>query len=445
MRIHIKTYGCQMNERESDAAYALLASCGHSTAQGEFDADVIILNTCSVRDQSERKAIGKLGILKRLKRERPAILLGVMGCMAQSRGEELLKDIPHLDFVIGTDQLHALPETLDELAASKARVAKTGSDGKAGQADGSRTSSDNAFSEYISVMRGCNRFCSYCIVPFVRGRERSRPQEEIVEEARLLAASGIKEITLLGQNIAAYGLDGRTPPLDDNVSPFAELLERLDGIEGLRRIRFTSPHPAFFNSRLIETLGGLRKGCDCVHLPLQSGSDRILKLMNRPYSAVEYLAITERLLKLVPSMLFSTDVIVGFPGETEEDFEATRSLMEKVAFDNAFIFKYSPRRGTKAAGLPDDIPMELKERRNQLLLEDMERRVEQRNMELVGKTLEVLAEGPSKRNPKRWSGRTSSNKLAVFDPPTGIRPGELLNVRICSSTSMTLFGELASS
>jgi len=443
MRIYIKTYGCQMNERDSEAALALLASCGHSAAQGEFDADVIILNTCSVRDQSERKAVGKLGLLKRLKRERPSLLLGVMGCMAQSLGDKLLETIPHLDFVIGTDQIHSLPEVIDELAATRKPLSKTAPDDALAKMDAHRVSSDNTFSEFISIMRGCNRFCSYCIVPFVRGRERSRDKGEIVEEAKRLAAAGIKEIMLLGQNVAAYGLDGTHPPIKDDVSPFAELLEELNGIDGIRRIRFTSPHPAFFNSRLVEALGRLDKLCDCLHLPLQSGSDKILKLMNRPYSAAQYLELTERIKARVPTMIFSTDVIVGFPGETEEDFEATRALMEKVSFDNAFIFKYSPRRGTNAAKLGDDVPQEAKERRNHILLEDLDSRVEQRNMELVGKTFEILVEGPSKRNPKRWAGRTTGNKLVVFDPPPGTKPGDFFTATIASSTSMTLFGELA--
>jgi tRNA-2-methylthio-N6-dimethylallyladenosine synthase len=286
MRVHIKTYGCQMNERDSEAALALLVSRGHVAAASEDDADAVILNTCSVRDQAERKALGKLGVLGHLKERKPDLLLGVMGCMAQRLGEELLEKLPHLDFVVGTDQLNHLPETLAE-AAAHSRLALIARDPENLEGmDAHRPElARSPISAFISISRGCNRFCSYCIVPYVRGRETSRAPDSIVAEAEALVESGVKEITLLGQNVAAYGFDGVPPPIPDDASPFADLLARLSSLEALRRLRFTSPHPAFFNARLIEAIGALLKVCAAVHLPLQSGSDRVLKAMNRPYDA----------------------------------------------------------------------------------------------------------------------------------------------------------------
>ncbi|OGV49720.1 MAG: tRNA (N6-isopentenyl adenosine(37)-C2)-methylthiotransferase MiaB [Lentisphaerae bacterium GWF2_44_16] len=442
LKVYIKTFGCQMNERDSESAAALLSADAFSITDSEKDADILIFNTCSVRDQAERKAIGKIGILKRLKRSRPHIFIGIMGCMAQSRGAELLKEIPHLDFVIGTGQLHRLPEIIkseirkrhktvfDELArpdfnALAAHLADT----------------ENNFSASIAVMTGCNRFCSYCIVPYVRGREHSRPPDEIIEEAEKLVASGVREILLLGQNIAAYGLDGKSPP-KDAFSPFAELLEKLNNIDGLYRIRFTSPHPAYFNDRLIDAVTSLPKICESIHLPLQSGSDRILKLMNRPYTSAHYMSVVNKLKSKSPRMIFSTDVIVGFPGETEDDFNATRGIMNEVAFDNAFIFKYSKRRDTLAAEMPEQLEQKIKEERNKILLEDLAERTGRYNASLVGKILEVMAEGPSKRNSSRWAGRSSSNKIVIFEPESSVSSGSLINVKIERSTPMTLFGKI---
>lgn len=441
MNIYIKTYGCQMNERDSDAAAAMLAADGHTIVDSEDQADLILLNTCSVRDQAERKAIGKLGILKRLKEEQehPHLLFGIMGCMAQRCGEELLKTVPHLNFVVGTDRIHELPEIVASLPAPR-KIAATGHD-NLNDVDGIDAHLRRSFSDFITIMRGCNRYCSYCIVPYVRGRERSRSPESILEEARKLAEAGVKEIMLLGQNVAAYGIDGIHFP--DTVSPFADLLEKLAEIDGIRRIRFTSPHPAFFNTRLIDAIAKTPKVCKSVHLPLQSGSDRILMAMNRPYTAEQYLHIVDSLKEKCGEIAFSTDIIVGFPGETDADFEATRAVLKRVAYDNAFIFKYSPRKGTKAAEqMADDVPQSVKEERNRILLEDLAECSERANLPFVGRTIEVLAEGVSKRNAARWCGRSDLNKLVVFEPDGQIRPGDLVPVRIDHATAMTLFGKL---
>jgi tRNA-2-methylthio-N6-dimethylallyladenosine synthase len=299
-------------------------------------------------------------------------------------------------------------------------------------------------SAYIAVMRGCNRFCSYCIVPYVRGREKSRDPESVVEEAARLVAGGVREVTLLGQNVAAYGLDGRLKP-ESGESPFADLLKRLSEIEELKRLRFVSPHPAFFNDTLIEAIATLPKVCDNIHLPMQSGADGILKKMNRGYTSREYMSIVGKLRELSPGITFSTDVIVGFPGETEDDFEATRRLFNEVEFDNAYIFKYSPREGTKAARLADSVPIEVKEERNQILLDDLKKVTAKHNERLVGSTVSVLVDGVSKRNKERWSGRTTSNKVVVFTPSPETRRGDTVTLKVERATSSTLFAEIAES
>lgn len=438
MKFFIKTYGCQMNERDSEAAAAMLIADGHVQADSENDADLILFNTCSVREQAELKAIGKLSILKKLSGSRPGICFGVMGCMAQNRGEELLKKIPHLNFVLGTDKIHELPEIV--------RHHRPGSKVSDLEHDDIRDAAGldshlpvNGFKAYVSIMRGCDRFCSYCIVPYVRGRERSRSPEAVLDEIRALAGAGVKEVMLLGQNVAAYGVKGLK--MEPDVSPFADLLEAAARIEGIERIRFTSPHPAFFNKRLIECIANTPQVCKSVHLPLQSGSDRILKAMNRPYTAEEYLEIVRSLKeKCAGNIAFSTDIIVGFPGETEEDFEQTRRIMQEVEYDLAYIFKYSPRKGTRSAKMEDDVPQSVKEERNLILLGELEKSSLKANLKTVGQTLEVLAEGPSRRNPARWCGRTDQNRMTVFENSTGAAVGDKLRVRIDRATAMTLFG-----
>ncbi len=444
MNFYIKTYGCQMNERDSDSAAALLESAGFKPVYSEEEADIIILNTCSVREQAEIKAIGKMQILKKLQKLKPGMIFGIMGCMAQSRGEELLKKIKHLDFALGTDQIHAIADVVGNIIEERKKMLRDercDADTPGIDAHREAPAGEHVYSAFISIMRGCSRFCSYCIVPFTRGPERSRSMEPIVKEAQMLAQQGIKEIMLLGQNVAAYGLDGKAPPPPPDVSPFADLLEKLNDIEGLERIRFTSPHPAFFNEKLIDAVARLPKVCKSVHLPLQSGSDRILAKMNRPYTSARYLEIARSLREKVPGITFSTDVIVGFPTETEEDFNATRNLMKEIGFDNAYIFKYSPRKGTRSAKWEDDVPQEVKEERNQILLADLEESLKIRNAALKGQTFKVLAEGPSKRNPERWQGRTDTFKNVVFIPKTPIRPGDFADVTIGRTTSMTLYAD----
>ncbi len=429
-----------MNERDSEAMAAILLEKGHKVVTDENEADVLLFNTCSVREQAERKAVGKVGILKKLKKKKPDIFIGILGCMAQRRGEELLKQIPHLDFVLGTDQLERLPDIIEQETKKREKIAYT------------ETNSDllkgvrhhlkgNKISEFISVMRGCDMFCAYCIVPYVRGREKSRAIDDIVQEATEIVNNGIKEITLLGQNVSAYGLNQKTKDRP-TLSPFADLLYKLNEINGLERIRFISPHPYFFNDHLIDAISNLPKVCNNIHLPIQSGSDRILKKMNRRYNSSMYMDIVNKLRARDPDITFSTDIIVAFPGEAEEDFLATRNLMKEVEFDNAYIFKYSPREGTPAAKYEDQIPQKVKEERNHLLLSDLSDITQKHNKALEGNTLKVLVEGPSKRNSERWTGRTTTNKVTIFEPEPKIKPGDIIQVKIDRSTSMTLFGEI---
>ena len=440
MKVYIKTYGCQMNERDSDAMASQLEAEGHTIVSTEEEADALIFNTCSVRDAAERKAKGKIGYMKKLKARKPGLIIGVAGCMAQRLGDQLLEELPHLDFVLGTGQLHTLPEQLKKVREQQLRFSETAPSPDVLTGMSGHFSRD--WHAEIAITRGCNRFCSYCIVPYVRGREISRSLEDVIDEAKQLAANGTKEILLLGQNVAAYGLGGDTRPPAPDHSPFAELLEELDKIDGLLRIRYTSPYVTYFNTRLIETLARSKKVCHNIHLPLQSGSDRVLKEMNRQYTRESYLAKVAELRAAIPDITFSTDVIVGFPGETDEDFAMTREVMNQVDYAQSFVFKYSPRPGAKSAEREDSVPEEVKEERNQILLADLAARVEKRLAGMKNETVEVLVEGVSPRNPDRWSGRTGTNIMVHFEPDDKIETGTLRNVKIIQTNPVSLFGKL---
>ena len=429
-----------MNERDSEAIKALLVQAGHSIADGEYDADVLLFNTCSVRDAAERKAKGKIGYMKKLKDRNPDLIIGVMGCMAQRLGDQLLAELPHLDFVLGTGQLHKALESIESIAATRKRFSAT--DPYPDEIDMLGYHGTPSWSAQIAITRGCNRFCSYCIVPYVRGREISRSMESIIDEAKQLADSGVKEILLLGQNVAAYGLNGDTRPPADDHSPFADLLENLNAIPGLKRIRYTSPYVSYFNKRLISALAECSKVCHNIHLPLQSGSDRILKAMNRQYTADSYREKVQQLRDAIGDLTFSTDVIVGFPGEEEEDFQLTRDLMNEIGFEQSFIFKYSPRPGAKSAELADTVSEEEKLRRNNLLLDDLQQRISSRLATLNGSVQEVLCEGVSARNSDRWTGRTGTNFVVHFKPDETVKVGDIRKVRITKPGNVSLVGEL---
>ena len=396
MKIHIKTYGCQMNERDSEALAGMLTAAGHTMVATEEEAEVLLFNTCSVREQAERKAKGKIGYMKKLKARRPELIIGALGCMAQRLGDELLNELPHLDFVLGTGQLHTLVPLVESIRADRRQVASISESAEVLTGMGShyRPAGESGadFKAQIAITRGCNRFCSYCIVPYVRGREISRAPEDVIAEARQLAADGAKELLLLGQNVAAYGRGGDVNPPPAGVSPFAELLEELDRIPELLRIRFTSPYPTYFNDRLIAAIAGSRTVCRNIHLPLQSGSDRILAAMNRQYTAAGYRAVAAALRAAMPDVTFSTDVIVGFPGETEEDFAASREFVRSMEFANLHIFTYSPRSGTPAAEFPDRVPAETARRRHREMAAIAAESKRRFAASQIGQTLPVIFE-----------------------------------------------------
>ena len=441
-----------MNERDSEAVASLLIQRGYRLARTERDADVILLNTCSVRDLAEQKAIGKMNLLGQMKKKRPEVVLGYLGCMAQSRGATLTQQQPVVDLVVGTQRFHHVPDYLDKIFADRAAAAdQYDAELKAivdvAEEAGSEstirdhvigTNGDRQVTGFVSIMQGCEMFCSFCIVPYTRGAERSRSIGEIEAEVERLVASGVKEVTLLGQIVTSYGR--KTIPKKAGKSAFVQLLEAVNDVPGLERIRFTSPHPKGFGDDLVQAYRDLPKLCEHAHLPVQSGSDRILKAMGRGYSRDWFLKIVEKLRAARPGIAITTDIIVGYPGETAEDFAATEELMRVVEFDQAYIFKYSPRRDTPAAELPDDVPTDEKERRNQVLLELLNAGLDRKHAAMVGKTVEILVEGRSAKGGKRMLGRTRRNDIVVFDGSER-QKGELLTVKITGSTTTTLYGE----
>lgn len=444
-RVYLKTYGCQMNERDSEAVAAQLRGRGYAIVESEAEADVVLLNTCAVRDQAEQKAIGKSDYLARRKVAEPNFVFGVMGCMAQNRGEDLLARLPDLDLLIGTQKFHRVPEHLDAMLASIHGQGPRPStivdlDAEAGSQNTIREHREaRQVSAFVSIMQGCDMHCTFCIVPKTRGPERCRPPAEIVEEVRELVRRGTREVTLLGQIVTSYGR--RELPFVGGRSPFVQLLEALHAIDGLARIRFTSPHPRGFKDDLVKAFRDLPKLCPSCHLPLQSGSDRMLKAMHRPYSAARFERIVHDLRAAIPDMTFSTDIIVGFPGETDEDFEGTRQVFERVAFDMAYIFRYSVRTGTPAAELPDAVPADVKEARNQALLTLLDASSRRRNEGLVGTVQEVLVEGAARRGEGRLTGRTPHFRKVIFDGRERL-VGELVPVRIERATVAAVEGRL---
>ena len=444
-RVYIKTYGCQMNERDSEAVAALLRARGYRIVQDENACDVMLLNTCSVRDMAEQKAIGKASYASQKKKRNPRFVLGILGCMAQNRGAALLDALPDVDLIVGTQKFHQVPDYLDNLRAAQEAGAPLGRTivdiaEEAGSQNTIRDHvlEDNQVTAFVSIQQGCNMDCAFCIVPKTRGDERSRPMDEIVRECEQLAERGVKEITLLGQIVTSYGR--RDYAHTDGITPFVQLLERVNAIPGIKRIRFTSPHPRGFKDDLIQAYGRLEKLCEYVHLPLQSGSDRILKAMNRPYSRDRYRQIVDDLRRVRPDMYFSTDVIVGFPGETDEEFAQTRELFEACNYDMAYIFKYSIRTGTPAAVLADQIPDEVKEARNEELLRILQANSNRRNATLLGTTQEVLVEGPDKKG-LGYMGRTRGNRIVHFAAHERLI-GELVPVKIERVSTAVLYGSL---
>ena len=477
-KFFIKTYGCQMNERDSEQVAHSLAARGYERVGHESEADVVLLNTCSVRDMADQKALGKMGMLGQLAKERPHMVFGFLGCMAQARGASLLKNLPYVDLVVGTQKFHHVADYVDELVARKKNRISENVERPTPinreQAPNAQRPIENRMDDlrfsivdieeeagsqstirdqqltlgkataFVSIMQGCNMHCTFCIVPQTRGAERSRSIGEIVAEVRDLVSRGVKEVTLLGQIVNLYGR--HEFPKVDNKSPFVQLLGSVHEVEGLERLRFTSPHPIGFRDDLIDAISRLPKLVEHVHLPLQSGSNKILKAMHRAYTAEKYADLVRRIRRARHGIAITTDIIVGFPGETEEDYKQTRDLVEEIEFDNAFVFRYSPRRDTPAAEMTDQIDEHLKEERNQDLLEVVNKSNRRILERLVGSQVEVLCEGPSKTNRARLMGRTRTNKIVVF--PRSKRPtgesekfvGQLVNVRIERANGFSLYG-----
>jgi tRNA-2-methylthio-N6-dimethylallyladenosine synthase len=444
--VFIKTYGCQMNVRDSEQVARDLASRGYDLVEKEEMADVVLLNTCSVRDMAEQKAIGKMQTLGGRKKHRQHQVIGFLGCMAQSRGASILDELPDVDLIIGTQKFHEVGRHVDALfeqlrgnpGTVPSRIVDVAEEAGSQNTIRDHILAPNQVTAFVSIMQGCNMHCTFCIVPSTRGAERSRPIGEIVAEVESLVRQGVKEVTLLGQIVNLYGR--HEFPAVDGRSPFAQLLHAVCAVPGLERVRFTSPHPIGFKEDIISCFGDLPNLCEHVHLPMQSGSDRILKSMHRAYTRAGYQRLIDKLRAAQPKISFTTDIIVGFPGETEDDFRQTCELVREVAFDNAFVFRYSPRRDTPAAAMEGQLTEEVKMERNQVLLTILDEIAAVRVRNLLGREDEILVEGESRTNPNRFQGRTRTNRLVLIDANERWR-GEILPVRLTESTGFTYYAE----
>jgi tRNA-2-methylthio-N6-dimethylallyladenosine synthase len=444
--VFIKTYGCQMNERDSEAVAAQFVARGYSLALSETAADVVLLNTCSVRESAEQRALGKMAALSaQLRRRRPDAILGYVGCMAQSRAAELLAPKRGVRLVLGTQKFHRAVEYIEDLRAGRRAdvcdvAPEPGSESAIRDHVAPPNGQPRPVTAFVSIMQGCNQQCSFCIVPHTRGRERSRSIDDIVAECRELADRGVREVTLLGQIVTSYAR-GEIPARGGR-SPFVQLLDAVHAIDRLDRIRFTSPHPRGYGPDLVDAYTRLPKLGSSAHLPVQSGSNRILRLMRRGYTRERYLDLVGQLRQARPGLAITTDFIVGFPGEMDADFADTLDLARQVQFDSAYLFKYSARRNTPTATLPDQVPVTIREQRHAQLLDLVNAFAAGQLADLVGRTLPVLVSGPSRRNPARLEGRTSCNKIVVFEgSPRHV--GALIDIRIVRATATTLYGDPA--
>jgi len=424
-----------MNKLDSEAVAGHLLDAGYTETALACDADVVLINTCSVRQHAEDKVWSLLGTLRSRKAREPGLVIAVMGCMAQRERERIQARMPHVDLVVGTMELARLPELIGEVRERRRRVLAV-AEGGLGAPPRVVRRRPSRFQAFVGVMRGCDNFCAYCVVPYVRGREQSRPVEEIADEVRRLADDGVREVTLLGQNVNSYG---RT--LGDGTT-LATLLRRLDRIEGLGRLRFVTSHPKDASDELFRAMADLPSVCPYLHMPAQAGSNRVLRDMNRGYSREHYLERIARLRETVPGVEVSGDFIVGFPGETDEEFEETADLVRRVEYLNCFIFKYSPREGTRAAAMPDDVPWAAKRERNRRLLAVQQAIMGRRQAAMVGRTVEVLVEGASKKDAAKLTGRSRANHIVAF-PGDAALAGRTVTVAIEDSTPLTLLGRLS--
>jgi len=434
-RVFIHAFGCQMNKLDAELALSALWRAGYEEAATPEEADVVLYNTCSVRAHAEERVYSNVGKLKSLKRRKPRLIIGILGCMAQKDGEKIFERLPHVDLVCGTREFPRIAELIEE-ARRADRVLACSEDAAVSEAR-EISVRPNRRQAFLSILRGCDNYCAYCVVPAVRGPEISRPAVEVVDEAKRLADDGCREITLLGQNVNSYG-KSFTPP----TAALADLLARLDRIAGLARVRFVTSHPKDMSREILEAVRDLPTVCEHLHMPAQSGSDRVLAAMNRRYTASGYRDLVALARELVPGIAIASDFIVGFPGETAAEFDETAALVRDVRFQNSFVFKYSTRPGTAAAKLADDVPWEEKRRRNLALLEIQSAIQLEENRKFIGQEAEVLVEGPSHRDASRLTGRLRTNQIAVFEGPQTLA-GELVRVRVESATPLTLAGSRA--
>ena len=433
-KLHLITYGCQMNEYDSERVAGLLGEQQYELTDRPDEADVILLNTCAIREKAEDKVFSQLGALKHLKGTRPDLIIGVMGCMAQLQQGRIRERAPYVDLVFGSPSIARVGDLLARVKEGRGPILETG-EGPLVKIT-TRPNGATQLKAFVTVMEGCEKHCTFCVVPTTRGRERSHPPDVIVEEIRGLAAAGCKEVTLLGQTVNAYGRD-LTPPTD-----LAELLERVNEIDGIERIRFTTSNPCNLTPRLIRAIRDVPKAVEYLHLPLQSGSDRVLTRMNRGYTRAAYLELIDELRDAVSDIALSTDLIVGFPGETDEDFAQTVEMVERVAYDNVFAFRYSRRPGTPAATMPDQVSDEVKATRNTALLAVAERVGTERRRRLEGRVMPVLVDGASRKNPREATGRTRCNRVVNFDTRGRDLFGSVLPVRITQALPHSLRGEM---
>ena len=432
----IQTYGCQMNEEDSEKLSGMLKSIGYTRTEVKEEASIILFNTCCVRENAENKVYGNLGNLKKLKKKNPDLIIGICGCMMQQQGmaDKILKEFPYVDIIFGTHNAYKFPEYLNRVKTEGVQV-KEILDKETKIVEGIPVDRESSVKGFVTIMYGCNNFCTYCVVPYVRGRERSRKPEDIENEIRDLVARGYKEVTLLGQNVNSYGKG-----LEEEIN-FAGLLRRVNEIEGLERVRFMSSHPKDLTEEVIMAIKECDKLCEQIHLPVQSGSDRILKIMNRHYDRAQYMSLIEKIKKEIPDCTLTTDIIVGFPGETEEDFEDTLNLVKEVGYDAAFTFIYSRRNHTPADKMENQVPDDVKHERFNRLVAAVNESVIKGNKVYEGKTVEVLVEGPSKNDETKLMGRTRNNKLVNFEGDEKL-VGKLVNVYIKRAQPFSLIGEI---
>lgn len=436
-KLYLLTFGCQMNVYDSERIRQLMASCGYLRVEDPADADLIFLNTCSVREKPVEKVYSALGRFRRLKRKNPQLIIGVGGCAAQQEGEKLLKRAPYIDFILGTKEFPRILKVLDDLSNSPRPIVYASLNGRSDPYSSlPLDASDCRPTAFVSIMQGCDNFCSYCIVPFVRGREMSRPSRDILKEIHFLSEKGVREITLLGQNVNSYGQ--KTP----GEMAFVDLLKAVQGIPGIKRIRFTTSHPKDLSPGLIEAFGRLSKLCEHIHLPLQSGSDRILKRMNRGYTREDYLQQVAELRRRNPEISITTDIIIGFPGEEEADFQDTLAAIERAQFDDLFSFKYSDRPYTRAISFARKVPLEVSRIRLSELQAYQRKITEKRNRYWEGKKAEVLVEGLSKANSSESTGRTRTNRIVNFSGKL-YPDGSLVQVLLTKALAHSLRGEIA--